>query len=312
VFKFSYIGNPNNAIRGQAIAPLRYSRWGTFFGVGGSTDHDGNADGYKSTYGGLMAGIDRALWTGTRIGLYLSAAAGDVSMKNLDESSDILGASVGMYLRQEMYYGYWLTAAGFGVDSYDTERNLTMLNHRAESKTHAKIGSVYLERGIDIPVYYATLQPYTSFQVVSVHQDKFTERMWDRWGRYSDSGLESVKGRTDSFRLGIGARAASQPIPVRWGQLAITGNMAWFHEFQGKQDRDFIARFANPGGCNFNTKFSDVTFRIDGNDPKQDWVNLGLGFNMDRNSTRVFLAGDLFTSSRQTLFSGTAGVIVGW
>ena len=312
VFKFSYIGNPNNAIRGQAIAPLRYSRWGTLFGIGGNSQHDGNADGYRTSFGGVMAGFDRALWTGTRVGAYLSAAVGDVSMRELDEKSDTTSASVGMYLRQEMYYGYGLAAAGFGMDWYDTERNLTMLNHRAESKTNAKIGTVYLERGIDIPVYYATLQPYTSFQVVSVHQDRFTERMYNPQGLYSDIGLEGVKGRTDSFKLALGTRAASQPIPLPWGQLALTGNMAWFHDFNGKGDRDFIARFANPGGNSFGAQYSDLTFRIDGNDPKRDWFNFGLGLNMDRNSTRAFLGADLYANSRQTMFSGNLGFITSW
>jgi len=209
-----------------------------------------------------------------------------------------------------MYYGYGLVSAGIGWDTYKTERHLTMIRHRAESKTHAVIGTAYLERGIDIPVYYATVQPYMSFQVVSVDQDSFTERMWDQSGRYANVGLEGVKGQTNSFKMGLGTRASSQPVPMRWGQLALTGNMAWFHDFQGKNDRDFIARFSNPGGSNHQG--SDTTFRIEGNDPKRDWFNLGLGLNMDRNSTRVFLSGDLFTNSRQTLFSGGGGFVTSW
>ena len=314
VFKFSMIGNPNNAIRGQAIAPLRYTRWGTLFGIGGGAQHDGNADGYRTSFGGAMVGVDRALWTGTRMGAYLSAAIGDVSMRDLNESSDITSVSVGMYLRQEMYYGYGLVAAGFGRDSYDTERYLSMLNHNATSKTDANIGTVYLERGIDIPVYYATLQPYTSFQVVSVHQDDFTETMRDQTGRYTVTplGLEGVEGITNSFRMALGARASSQPIPMRWGQLALTTNMAWFHEFNGKNDRDFVARYSNPGGSNFGTQFSNTTFRIYGNDPKRDWLNFGLGFNVDRNSTRTFVGADLFANNRQTLFSGYGGFVTSW
>ena len=312
VFRFSMMGNPNNAVRGQVIAPLRYTRWGTVFGIGGSSKHDGNTDGYESSFGGAMAGIDRAMWTGTRLGAYISAAAGQVSMRSLDESSDITSVSVGMYLRQEMYYGYGFASAGFGTDWYKTERHLNMIGYRAEGKTHASIGTVYLERGIDIPVYYATVQPYTSFQIVSAHQNKFTEMMWDETGRYTDVGLEGVEGITNSFKMAIGLRAASQPIQMRWGQLAITKNIAWFHDFQGKNDRDYIARFSNRGNGNFGGQFSDITYKIDGNDPKQDWFNLGLGLNMDRNSTRLYLGGDLFTNSRQTLCSGNLGFTTSW
>jgi len=312
VFKFSFIGNPNNAIRGQAIAPLRYTRWGTLFGIGGNSKHDGNADGYEVSFGGVLAGVDRALWTGTRVGAYLAVAKGDVTMKTLHEKSDVTSASVGLYLRQEMYYGYGLVTAGFGTDWYKTDRNLKMINHRAQSKTDAMIGTIYLERGIDIPVYYATIQPYTSFQAVSVKQDKFTERMWNQSGQYANVGLEGVTGKTSSFKLALGARASSQPVPLPWGQLAITGNMAWFHDFQGKNDRDYIARFANPGNGNFGSQFSDLTFRIDGNDPKRDWFNLGIGLNMDRNSTRVFVSADLFSNERQSFFSGVGGVCTSW
>ena len=315
VFKFSMIGNPNNAIRGQAIAPLRYTRWGTLFGIGGNTQADGsNVDGYKTSFGGAMAGIDRAMWTGTRMGVFLSAALGDVRLKKLDESSDITSISVGMYFRQEMYYGYGLAAAGFGVDNYETQRSMTLLGHTAKSKTDATIGTVYLERGIDIPVYYATIQPYTSFQVVSVTQDAFTESMRNQTGTYTVNpfGLEGVKGDTNSFKMALGMRSSTQPIPMRWGQLALTTNLAWLHEFNGKNDRDFIGRYSNPGGQNFGTQFSDTTFRIYGNDPKRDWVNFGLGFNMDRNSTRTFVAADLFSNNRQTLFSASGGVVTSW
>ena len=187
-----------------------------------------------------------------------------------------------------------------------------MIQHRAESKTHATIGTVYLERGIDIPVYYATIQPYTSFQIVSVHQDKFTETMRNQFGNRAEVGLEGVEGKTNSFKFALGTRASSQPIPMQWGQLALTTNMAWFHDFQGKNDRDFIARFSNSGERNFDARSSGDTFRIYGNDPKRDWFNFGLGLNMDRNSTRIFLGGDLFTNSRQAMFTGNGGFVTSW
>jgi len=177
---------------------------------------------------------------------------------------------------------------------------------------HGTIGSLYMERGMDIPVDYATVQPFTSFQVVSVHQDKFTETMWNQYGYYTNIGLEGVKGRTDSFKLGLGARASSQPVPLPWGQLALSANMAWYHDFQGKNDRDFIARFSNPGGNNFDSSLSDVTFRVYGNNPKQDWFNFGWGLHLDRNSTRFFLDANLYANERQTMFTGNGGIVTSW
>jgi hypothetical protein len=310
VFKFSYIGNPNNAIRGQAIAPLRYTRWGNLFGIGGTSKYDGNASGYKLAFGGAMAGVDRSLWTGTRVGTYLSAATGQVSLNELDERSETTNVTVGLYLRQEMYFGYTLASMGLGFDSYKTTRDLTLLRHRAESKAQGTVGSFYLERGIDLPVYYATVQPYASFQVVAVNQDKFTETMWNQEGRYANVGLEGVSGKTDSYKMAIGARAASSPIPLPWAQLAITGNMAWFHDFAN--DHTFVGRFSNPGASNFGAQLSDATFRVAGNNPKQDWFNFGFGLNADRNSTRAFLTGDLFVNDQQTLFSAGGGFSRSW
>ena len=312
VFQFSFIGNPNNAIRGQAIAPLRYNRWGTLFGIGGTSNNDGNASGYEQSFGGLLAGFDRAFWTGTRVGAYFSVANGDITMKSLNEKTDVTNIMVGMYMRQEMYFGYGLVTAGFGGDTYKTKRNLTMLGHRAESKFNGTIGTIYLERGIDIPVYHATVQPYASFQVVSISQDKFTERMWNKQGLYTNVGLEGIKGRTESYMMSIGARMSSTPIPMRWGQLALTANTAWFHDFNGDKDREFVGRITNPGGSNYGTQFSNAKFKVAGNDPKQDWFNFGFGLHIDRNSTRVFVGADLFTNSRQSLFSGYGGWGTSW
>ena len=311
VFKFSRVGNPNNAIRGQAIAPLRYTRWGTLFGIGGTAANDGNASGFKQSFGGVMAGVDRALWTGTRVGGWLSAATGKATMNNVDEKSDITNVMVGMYLRQEMYYGYGLASLGFGSDNYKTKRHLTMIGHRAESKFNGTIGTMYLERGIDIPVYYATVQPYTSFQVVSVGKEKFSETMWNQLGQYTDTGLVGLKTRTDSYRLAIGARASTTPVVTRWGQAAFTTNTAWFHDFNQQQDWGYVARFGNPGENNF-TGNSGTSFKIFGNNPKQDWVNFGFGLNIDRNSTRFVIGSDLYANNRQTMFSGSGGVVTSW
>ncbi|MCL2005173.1 MAG: autotransporter domain-containing protein [Planctomycetaceae bacterium] len=311
VFKFSFVGNPNNAIRGQAIAPLRYTRWGTLYGIGGSSDSDGNAAGYKQSFGGLMAGIDRAAWTGTRLGAWFSAADGDVRMKNLSEKADITSVMVGMYLRQEMYFGYGLASAGFGMDNYKVRRNLTMIGHNATSRLDGNIGTAYLERGIDIPVYYATLQPYASFQFATIGQDRFTEKMRDQNDVRADVGLVGNKARTDSYRMSFGARASSTPIAMRWGQLAMTTNIAWFHEFND-DNGNFVARIANPGGNNYGTQHNSASFKIAGTDTKRDWFNFGFGLHMDRNSTRVFIGSDLYGNGRQTLFSGSGGVITSW
>jgi len=310
VFKFSFIGNPNNAIRGQAIAPLRYTRWGTAFGMGGTTVGDSNSHGYKQTFGGVMAGIDRALWTGTRLGGYFSAATGDVTMRGLHEDIRTTDISVGVYLRQEMYYGYGLVSAGVGGAHYKSDRRLQMLGHRAEAKFNGSLGSLYVERGIDIPIYYAAMQPYLSFQAISARLDKFTERMWDQTDTRANVGLRGVAGETDSFKAAAGMRFSTTPLPFQWGQVAFTGNGAWFHEFSGNASGGFVGKFSNPNGSNFSN--SDATFKISGSGTKRDWINFGAGVHMDRNSTRIFASGDLFANGRQTLFSGGGGVITSW
>jgi len=311
VFQFSFIGNPNNAIRGQAIAPLRYTRWGTVFGIGGSSGNDGNANGYRQSFGGVMGGIDRAFWTGTRFGGWFSLATGDVSMSNVSESTDVTNVMVGVYMRQEMYFGYGLVTVGFGGDSYKTTRNLTMINHRAESKFNSGIASIYLERGIDLPIYYATIQPYASFQALRIDQDKFTEKMWNQYGNLTQVGLEGDKGKTESYMMSIGARTSSSPIAMRWGQAAFTANASWFHDFNGDRHREFVGRFSNSGN-NYGVQYANAKFKIASNDPKQDWFNFGVGLHMDRNSTRAFLGADMLTNERQTLYSVFGGISTSW
>ena len=309
IFKFSFIGNPNNAIRGQAIAPLRYSRWGTFFGIAGNTKSDGNASGYKHSFGGVMAGFDRAFWTGARVGGYLSVASGEVKLKSLDEHAEMTDVIVGMYLRQEMYYGYGLVSVGFGGDKYKTKRNLSTLGYRAEeNKFNGTVGTLYAERGIDIPVYYATIQPYISVQSVSVSQCTFRETMWDTTGQYTNVGLQGVKGDTCGLTAAAGLRMASSPIPMPWGQIAATGKMSLLHDLSGEQK--FVGRFYNPGDVNYTS--SGAKFSVFGNKPRRDWLNLGLGVSMDRNSTRMFLSGDIYASIKDASFTGNGGFITCW
>ncbi|MDR0327362.1 MAG: autotransporter outer membrane beta-barrel domain-containing protein [Planctomycetaceae bacterium] len=310
VFKFSYVGNPNNAIRGQAIAPLRYTRWGTLFGIGGSVTSDGNSSGYDQSFGGVMAGIDRALWTGTRVGGWVSAATGDVSQKSVHEKTEITTVMAGVYVRQEMYYGYGLLSAGFGSDEYKTTRMCDATQYRATAKHYGTIGTVYMERGIDIPVYYATVQPYVNLQLAALCRDKFSETMWDHTGQSSKVGLVGDKGETYSYRGALGIRASSMPVAFKWGQIALTTNAAWYHEFNSDKEI-FTGQFANPNNCNFVPSKGE-SFKILGNDPKRDWLNFGFGLNMDRNSTRIFLSPDLYINSRQSLFSATGGVITSW
>jgi uncharacterized protein with beta-barrel porin domain len=233
-------------------------------------------------------------------------------MRDLNERTRSTDVLVGLYLRQEMYYGYGLAAAGFGQNTYKTERHLDTIGYDASNRHHATVGTLYLERGIDIPVYYATVQPYANFQIVSVDQEKFTEEMRDPSGRYANIGIENVKARNDSFRIAFGTRGSSNPIPLPWGQIAFTGNIAWFHDFATESDRDFIARFANQGGANYGTQFSSTTYKVYGNDPKQDWFNLGWGMHFDRNSNRVFLNAEMYANSRQVLYTGNGGFIMSW
>ncbi|MDR3234748.1 MAG: autotransporter domain-containing protein [Planctomycetaceae bacterium] len=304
VFKFSYIGNPNNAIRGQAIAPLRYSRWATAYGIGGQSKNDGNASGYKQSFGGGIAGFDRAFWTGSRVGAYISGADGTVTMKQLSETSRSREFLVGLYLRQEMYYGYGIASLGLGQDMYKTTRNITFLGETAANRHHGDVGTAYFERGVDLPWRYGAVSPYMSFQAAAVRQKDFTESG-------SLAGLSSVKGETSSFRLAFGTRTSTSPIPLPFGQIAFTGNLTWFHEFATDNDRDFSTRLsvAGEGGT---PGAAAASFRVWGNDPKQDWINLGFGTHFDRNSSRIFVGGSLYANDRQVLYTGNGGFVTSW
>jgi uncharacterized protein with beta-barrel porin domain len=318
VFKFSYHGNPNNAYRGQTVAPHRWSRWGTGFGVGGSSQNDGNASGYSQSFGGAIVGVDRAFPSGTRFGGYLSGADGTVSLKDLNERTRSQEFLIGFYLRQEMVFGYTLASIGIGQNTYKTNRNLELLQYSASNKHKGDTATFYIERGIDIPFYYGAIQPFASFQAASIRQSGFTEsmnRLIDHNGlvdgRLANTGLEGVKNQTDSFRLSFGSRTSSGPITLPWGQAAVSLDLAWFHEFSNRNDRDANLRITDAGGANYITG-TPLSFKVFGNESKQDWINGGLGVHLDRNSTRVFFDVDVFANDRQTLFTGNGGFITSW
>ncbi|GHT40375.1 hypothetical protein FACS189443_0650 [Planctomycetales bacterium] len=276
----------------------RWNLWGLGFGNGGTTQFDGNAYGYRQSFGGTVIGVDSYSFNGMyRLGAFASYGQGRISSDLIEKSkSDEFLA--GLYFQKDCNNGYLMMNGGLGNYRYDTERTISFMGRKTENEHDAFLGTVYLERGFEFGGAFANFQPFFGTQYVGMRQDEFTESGAD--------SLNLVADATDSHSLRsvLGGRVNFNTA----GRLSFFGNAVWQHEFL-RPYTNFTAQFSNPNHVNFS---SDTKFTVRGNDPGRDWVILGGGLNYSRNQLRLFAGYDLYMNERQSLHTGNAGFVYGW
>lgn len=290
-----------DSFRGK-LCETKRNLWGLGYGVGGSTQYDGNAYGYDHSFGGTIIGFDRNLNKNLRLGGFFSYGEGNIKSDLIEKSksNEFLG---GIYLRTEMQNGYLAGNAGLGNNRYDTERTISFVGRKAKNKHNAILGTVYFERGFELKAKYGTWQPFFGMQYVGMQQENFTE--------HGAGSLNLVAEKCDahSLRSMLGTRFELKPVNFRGGSLSFNGNATWMHEYMSRSYTNFAAKFSNPGYSNFS---SDAGFTVRGNDSKRDWAILGLGLNYDCNRLRLFAGYDAYINDQQVLHTGNLGLAYTW
>jgi outer membrane autotransporter protein len=279
----------------------RWNTWGLGFGTGGRTQFDGNAYGYNQSFAGTIIGIDRLYKRNLRVGAFASYGEGRVSSGLLDrsKSNEFLA---GLYLRKGMNVGYFMANAGLGNNRYDTQRTISFVNRKTKNEHDAIVGTVYLERGLEIKRHRSVLQPFFGLQYVGSQQDGFTEQ--------GAGSLNLTAASTDghSLRSLLGSRFSTNARKFNKGKLSYYGNAIWMHEFL-RSYTNFSAEFSNPAFANFS---STGKFTVRGNDSKRDWAIIGAGVNYEKNRVRLFAGYDAYANGQQVLHTGNAGFVYGW
>jgi outer membrane autotransporter protein len=279
----------------------RWNTWGLGFGTGGHTHFDGNAYGYDQSFAGTIIGIDRLYKRNLRVGAFASYGEGRVS-GNLLEHSKSNEFLAGLYLHKEMNIGYFMANTGLGNNRYDTQRTISFVNRKTKNEHDAIVGTVYLERGLELKRQHGIYQPFFGLQYVGSQQNGFTEQ--------GAGSLNLSAASTDghSLRSLLGSRFNSNARIFNNGKLSYYGNAIWMHEFL-RSYTNFSAEFSNPAFVNFS---SDGKFTVRGNDSKRDWAILGAGLNFEKNRVRLFAGYDAYVNGQQVLHTGNAGLVYGW
>ncbi|MDR2115127.1 MAG: autotransporter domain-containing protein, partial [Planctomycetaceae bacterium] len=275
VLRRDAFGNQNGCEPCETVCATKKSSrrntWGLGYGIGGETQFDGNAYGYDQTFAGTLIGIDKTYKRNLRVGLFASYGEGKIS-SDLSERSKSKEFLAGLYLRKGMKIGYILASGGLGNNRYDTERTISFVNRKTKNKHDAIVGTVYLERGLELKNRYGILQPFFGIQYIGSQQNGFAEHGAD--------SLNLVTNTTDghSLRSLLGSRFSTNSRTVNKGKLSLYGNAIWMHEFL-RSYTNFTAEFSNPGFANFS---SASKFTVRGNDSKRDWAIVGVGLNYDK------------------------------
>ena len=298
--------NSVNAHFGKGTPPSG-NLWGMVYGHAGSSKHDGNVNGYRHGFSGIMAGFDRINDRQIRLGLFLSMGQSSLSSE-LEDRMTSQEFMLGHYLRRDTDRSYLLVHAGVGTHRYDTRRKITFgysdiddlfLDRTARNQHSAYLATAHAEAGLRYRNTVLNLSPFVGLQYTGLYREGFTER-----GAES-LNLTSKAEDYHSLRTMFGMRFDSAPFRVRSGLASFYGNVAWMYELEAdKRHTEFTARFSDSG------VLSGPSFTVHGNDPGRDWVQAGFGLNYDVNANfRGFTGYDAYANQRQVMHSANLGFI---
>ncbi|MGQ4274284.1 autotransporter domain-containing protein [Terrihabitans sp. B22-R8] len=211
--------------REDATSGAAYGTW--VRGTGGrlELDGDGNAGGLKSTYAGLVGGVD-AVWDRFTLGL---AGGYQNSRSDVDSRDTEIEADTG---RVAIYGGarfdaLRITGGGsFGWSSYASEREIAFggIDETAEGDYEGNSGSLFAEIGYTFLAGNLGIEPFAGVNWTHVSTDGFDEDGADV------TGLSVGKISDSSTFTTVGLRL-SQEFATADALVVPSAGLAWRHAF---------------------------------------------------------------------------------
>jgi outer membrane autotransporter protein len=284
-------------INDASYRPL-HKTWVVGYGLGGTAQSDGNAQGLNFGLGGFLVGVERYLDEATSAGLY-----GGYNGAHMGTTTDqrVLANSgqVGAFFRRDTGLDYYTLLSGFSFDGYNSSRNVTVggLPATAEATYGGWQSVTYVERGRSYDYEAALVQPYLALQYIYLRQNSFSET----GGGAANLDVGGVDA--SSLRGFFGTRVTGDYVTSGGRLLKPQVRAAWMHEFL-ETDTIVNNRFAGVGGG---------TFAVQGLDLGRDWALLGAGLGWEVNS-QVTITGnyDAQLNGNQTFHVGSANLQYLW
>jgi len=291
--------NDELVIRGQNRLYSRAGSWISGYGLGGTAQGDGNADGFRYGVGGTQLGIQTQLNDVCSIGGWANLAWSNIQGDQLNEIANVENYHFGTYLTAFDGDDYYMFIGGLGYDHGKVRRQLDVggVTGLAQGQYDGWQANAYLERGLSLHHYGWNLQPYAALQYLYLRQGSLEETGAGIMNLAVD-GLD-----VHSLRSVIGGRF-SHPIVTQGGRrLSPELRAAWLHEFLDTNQL-VSAGFADLGGAGFAVRGLDLG---------RDWAMLGGGLNYEfQPGARLFGGYDVQFNDNQAFHVGSGGVELLW
>ncbi|MBN1911063.1 MAG: autotransporter domain-containing protein [Pirellulales bacterium] len=300
--RFAGAGQYNGIVRAQNCGCPAWNGWASGYGAGGSVHGSRQTNSVNTSVGGLVTGIDRLLSADTRLGFFYGYGHVSGNFDALQSISRIENHFFGVYLTRRMDDWYWLNTFGMGYDAYRSRRRVAV-GPLVESGLATNDGwqsLVYCELGRDLPWRRAILQPYFGLEYVYLRQNALTEN-----GVVAPNTALAMNPIVDqALRTHLGGRISLQSSWHGYGSMT-EFRAAWMHDMLDGAAPITAMRFAGvPGGA---------TFAVNGADLARDWCWLGTGIQCQLSgNAKVFVDYDLLINDRQSLHTGSGGLVVLW
>ncbi|WP_160311513.1 autotransporter outer membrane beta-barrel domain-containing protein [Rhodopirellula islandica] len=228
--------------------------WTTGYGLGGSAQGDGNADGIQYGLGGVTFGIEKFVDDCTRIGFFGGYVGSQVTTDNTNQSRTSNGGNFGTLLTHASGNHYGIAIGGFQFDGITSERNMQIgaLSATADGETEGWQTFAYGERGLNLQLSDAVLlRPFAGLQYVYARQNGFTE---------TGAGVMNltVDGNdTHSLRSLLGGELEFAAWASRGLRITPQLRAIYMHEFLDSSTL-VNSQFAGVGGSGFSSEGLDL------------------------------------------------------
>ncbi|WDQ16393.1 autotransporter outer membrane beta-barrel domain-containing protein [Rhodopirellula sp. P2] len=228
--------------------------WTTGYGLGGSAQSDGNADGIHYGLGGVTFGIEKFVDDCTRIGFFGGYVGSQVTTDNTNQTRKSNGGNFGMLLTHASGIHYGMAIGGFQFDGISSERNMQIgaLSATADGETEGWQTFAYGERGMNLQLTDSVLvRPFAGLQYVYARQNGFTE---------TGAGAMNlaVDGNdTHSLRSLLGGELEFATRPLRGMGITPQLRAIYMHEFLDSNTL-VNSQFAGVGGSGFSSEGLDL------------------------------------------------------
>ncbi len=273
--------------------------WISGYGIGGDIDGDGNASEIDYSVGGTAFGIEQNLDPNTLIGLMGGYARTSADTDSPRADADIDSLRIGAYGHLTNGVTYTTGLVGYGYHDFETSRRIVFggINRTAKGDYNGHEFNAYLEKGANLYMGGATVQPLMSLQYVLLNQEDFTE---------TGAGAANLMVDPDtvnSLRFALGGRiSGTLPVGV-WGVVTPEFRARWVHEFLDT-DQVVTNSFSGAPGANF---------AIQGVDLGRDYGVIGVGVSANITPTTLLtLDYDLQFSDALSAHTGRGGLEFIW